>query len=269
MRVSLMALAVVLAAGAAATAQTTPAAKPAVTPAVTAAEAAKLDSYLRRWEQEMHKVLTLSALLNRIDKDKVFQTTTKSSGFAQYMKSGTGPTAMNLALMELKRENKAEVAEKLICTGTYLYMFHPAQKEIKAYEVPRPKPGQVADDNFLSFLFGMKAEDAKKKYTLTLAKEDKWYIYVDVVPRFAADRADFQRARLVLNKDSYLPRQLWFEHGNGNETTWDIPRLQSGVSLDRRAFDAPKPPPGWKLVPVNRETSSTTTPPPRVVRPKQ
>jgi hypothetical protein len=61
---------------------------------------------------------------------------------------------------------------------------------------------------------------------------------------------------------------LWFEHPNGNEVTWDIPRLQSGVSLDRRAFDAPKPPPGWKLVPVNNTTrSSGSQPPPRVVRP--
>jgi TIGR03009 family protein len=246
----------------------TPAAKP--TTDASAAANAKLDQYLRRWEQEMRKIQTLSALLNRIDKDKAFERTTKYSGYALYMKSGSGPTAMNLALLELKRENKTDIEEKFVCTGTYLYQFAPAQKEIRAYELPRPKPGQVADDNFLSFLFGMKADEARKRYTMTLAKEDKWYIYIDVVARTAADRSDFARARLVLNKDTYLPRQLWFEHANGNEVTWDVPRIDPKANVDRRAFDAPKPPAGWKLVPVNRAANSgATNPPPRVVRPAQ
>jgi TIGR03009 family protein len=261
-----------LAIGTSATAQTTPAGTRPSTPAAAAAAAttAKLDQYLRSWEQKMREVQTLSAAVNRIDKDKAFQTTTKLAGFAQYMKSGSGPTAMNLALLEMRREdNKTQVAEKFICTGTYLYQFLPAQKEIRAYELPRPKAGQVADDNFLTFLFGMKAEEAKKRYNLTLAKEDKWYVYVDVVPRTATDRADFARARLVLNKDSYLPRQLWFEHPNGNEVTWDVPRLDPKAVLDRRAFDAPKAPEGWKLVPVKptSKSSGTDQPRPSVVRP--
>jgi TIGR03009 family protein len=253
-------LAVLLATGASAVAQTTP---PARTPPAAAADDAKLDGYLKQWETKMREVQTLSALLTRIDKDKVFGTTTRFNGWAQYMKSGTGPTAMNLAALELKADGKTDIADKIICTGTYLYQFVPAQKEIRAYEIPRPKPGQVSDDNFLGFLFGMKADEAKKRYVVKLDKEDRWYIYVLIAPRNQGDKADFNRARLVLNKDTFLPRQLWFEHANGNEVTWDIPRLQSGVSLDRRTFDAPKPPRDWKLVPVSR---TSTTPPPRVIR---
>jgi TIGR03009 family protein len=232
-----------------------------------AEKAAALDKYLLRWEQEMTKVKTLAAEVTRIDKDRTFDTTQKKVGFAQYLKAGTGATALNLGLLELKHDGKGEVAEKYVCTGTYLYQFVPAQKEIRAYQVPKPKSGE-GDNNFLSFLFGMKADDAKKRYSLSLAKEDKYYIYVDILPRNASDRADFKRARLVLNKEgatAFLPRQLWFEHANGNEVTWDIPRLQSGVSLDRRNFDAPKPPPGWKLVTVPKPTA----PPPSVVRPKR
>jgi TIGR03009 family protein len=263
-------LTALLSTGVLATAQTPPAAKaPPTAAAPSAAEKAAaeaLDRHLSRWEQEMRKVQTLSAALVRLDKEKVFDRVQKYTGFAQYMKSGTGPSSLNLALMELKMEGKADLAEKFVCTGTFLYQFMPATKEIRAYELPRPKPGQVADDNFLSFLFGMKAEEAKRRYVLKLAKEDKWYIYVDIAPRFDADRADFQRARLVLNKDNFLPRQLWFEHANGNEVTWDIPRLLSGVPLERRNFDAPKPPPGWKLINVKRE-AAPAAPPPRVVRP--
>jgi len=235
----------------------------AAAPAMTAAQAATLDAYLKRWEEEMRKVQTLSAGLTRIDKDKSFGSTTRLTGSAHYMKAGTGPSALNLAILELKADGKTDVAEKFVCTGTYLYQFMTAQKEIRAIELPRPKPGQVSEDNFLGFLFGMRAEEAKRRYQLQLAREDRYYIYVDITPRFPADRADFQRARLVLNKDNFLPRQLWFEHPNGNDVTWDIPALKTGVVLDRRAFDAPRPPAGWKLVPVSRANNV----PPRVARP--
>jgi TIGR03009 family protein len=246
----MMGLAVLLLTGACAPSQTPPPANN------------KLDGYLKRWEQEMRKVQALSASLSRTDKDKVFGTTARYSGWAQYLKSGSGPTSMNLAAMELKPEGKTEPSEKLVCTGTYLYVYKPAQKEIHAYEMPRPKPGQVADDGFLGLLFGMKGDEARKRYTLQLTKEDKWYIYVDIAPRNPADKGEFARARLVLNKDNFLPRQLWFEHANGNEVTWDIPRIDTRATLDRRTFDAPRAPTGWKLVPATRGVAPT----PRVIR---
>jgi TIGR03009 family protein len=263
MRTYGLVLTALLLTGTCAEAQTRPATPPAKPAAKPAASDAALAKYLAQWEAKMGKVTTLSAQITRLDKDKAFETTQKLVGKAQYMKAGTGPSALNLALLEMNLDGKTAIAEKFVCTGTYLYQFVPSAKEIRAYELPKRKPGQVADDNFLSFLFGMKATEAKRRYTLKLAKEDKWYVYIDIAPRFAADRADFARARLVLNKDTFLPRQLWFEHANGNEVTWDIPRVQSGISLNRRDFDAPKPPPGWKLKTVSR----TATPTPRVVRP--
>jgi TIGR03009 family protein len=261
MRLAVMVLAVVLATGAGVAAQTNP-----VPPAAPPGADEKLTRYLTSWEQEMRKIQGLSALLTRVDKDFAFKTTTKYNGFAQYLKSGSGATAMNLALLEMKQENKTDLAEKIICTGTYLYAYAVRAKEIRRYELPRPKPGQVADDNFLSFLFGMKAQDAMKKYNIKLAKEDKWYIYLDITPRSAADKQDFKRARLVLNKDNFLPRQLWFVQPNDNESTWDVPRIDTKASIDRRNFDAPTAPAGWKVVP---QTSAApgSNPPPRVVRP--
>jgi TIGR03009 family protein len=276
MRLSALVLATGLLSGLPALAQTkptvppgTPATPPAPAPA-PAASPEKLDHYLMSWEQGMKSVQTLGAQLDRIDKDKVAETVTKFSGYAYYMKAGTGPSALNLAMLELKLAGKADIAEKYICTGTYVYQYVPAQKEIRYYELPRPKPGQVGEDNFLTFLFGMKAEEARRRYVLHLAKEDNDYVYIDVVPRFPADKADFQRARLVLNKTNFLPRQLWFEHPNGNETIWDIPKLHNGMALDRRAFEAPKAPAGWRIVPGIKNSppgSTPAAPAPRVVRP--
>ena len=51
-----------------------------------------------------------------------------------------------------------------------------------------------------------------------------------------------------LDKDTFLPRRFWFESANGNESTWDIPRLDVKPAIGGRSFDAPEPPAGWKLV---------------------
>lgn len=216
----------------------------------SAADSKALDQHLAKWEAAMKKIETLGAQLTRIDKDLAFDQVQKLTGTAYYMKVGSGASAQNLALLEMKLAGHKEPKEKFICTGTYIYQFLPEQKEIRYYELPKPKPGQVAEDNnLMSLLFGMKAEDAKRRYELKLDHEDKYYIYVDITPRSPADKADFQRARLVLNKSNYLPRQLWFEHANRSEVMWDIPNLQVGMALDRRAFDPPQAPKGWKLVP--------------------
>jgi hypothetical protein len=95
--------------------------------------------------------------------------------------------------------------------------------------------------------------------------EDKYYIYVDVIPKTAADKADFQRAQLVLNKDNFLPRRLWFEAPNKSEILWDITSIDDKAMPKRTDFDAPTPPPGWKLVPVDSKSEL----PPRIIRPEK
>jgi TIGR03009 family protein len=252
-----LALTALLLGGALASAQTTN------TPTTTTPTA--LDRHLLGWEAAMVKVQQLTAQLARIEKDNTFNKSVKYVGKAQYLKTGTGKTALNLARLKMWPDGKTEdeFRDQFICTGTYLYQYWPDTKEIRAYELPEKKAGQVADDNFLSFLFGMKAEEAKKRYDLKLAKEDDWYVYIDVVPRNNADKADFTRARVVLNKGSYLPRQLWFEQPNGSEVTWDIPRLDDKTKVERAIFDAPRAPAGWKIVTVPRNAD----PAPKVIRP--
>lgn len=228
------------------------------------ANQAQLLPYLHRWEQEMLKIQTLVANIKLIEKDKTFETTTASLGLAKYMKVGQGTSIVNLASLELRKEGKAELDKKFLCTGNFLYQVLFEAKEIRAFEMPKPKPGQVSDDSFMSLLFGMRAEEAMKRYDLRIALEDQWYIYLDILPRTPSDKADFQRARVVLNRATFIPRQLWFEQPNGSEVTWDIPKIDTNTRLDRAEFDPPRAPQGWKMVqePIAQQGQ------PRVVRPK-
>jgi TIGR03009 family protein len=231
-----------------------------------------LDALLMRWEEQMAKIQTVEAKCTRTSIDQVFKVVEVFEGKAKYMKP-------NLAMLEMSQKDKPTAKdkpapfEKYICTGTFFYVYVPSEKVIRVYEMPPPKPGApVANDNFLSFLFGIKALDAKIRYDLHLVKgppDDKWYYYVKIVPRSQEDKQDFQEARLVLTASTYMPRELWFKQPNGNEVKWDIPAIESGVTLNRADFIAPTPPPGWKLerAPKTNPTVQGPAPAPRIVRP--
>ncbi len=171
-----------------------------------------------------------------------------------------------MASLELKHVNRPNVYEKLICTGTFLYQYVPQLKVIRVYDMPKPPPGQVSEDNLLSFLFGMKAAQAKARYNITYIpppEGDKYYYYLDIRPKSDADKSDFTHARLVLVRYNFLPRQLWFEEPNGNEIQWDFPVLNTEAKLDSRDFSQPPLPKGWNFLRVPREAQ------PRVMRNNQ
>jgi TIGR03009 family protein len=154
--------------------------------------------------------------------------------------------------------------ERYIINGNLIYQYAQDAKEIRVHKLPPPKPGQLADDNFLSFLFGMKANDAKNRYQIKLLQAPKghenWYYYLEILPKHAPDKAEFAQARMVLWIKNYMPLQLWFREPNGNEITWDFPKFDTNVQLPATEFNQPTPPSGWMLRPMQVET------PPRVFR---
>jgi len=173
----------------------------------------------------------------------------------------------------LRMTNRPDKIEKLICTGTYVYRFAPEYKEIRVYDLA-PKAGQVSEDNFLSFLFEIKAEEAKRRYDLSFFNEtDKNYYILKIVPRLPADRAEFQVAYLALSRTTLLPRTLIMDDPKGNRTQWDIPIIESGANVvDRREFTAPELPKGWQMRRMPRESAAQSQRPedlpPRIARPK-
>lgn len=222
----------------------------------------RLDTILMSWEQAMSSIKSASAQCTHTVVDKVLKDKQVFEGTAQFMKP-------SMAVLDLKMKNRPQEVEHVICTGTLVYHFVPSLQVIRVYEM---KTGQSNQDNFLPFLQGMKAQDAKARYDLTLIKEDKLYTYVRILPRLPEDKADFKEARLVLWTQTYLPRELRFIDVNGNENVWDIPKIEpNNPQVSRNAFTAPKLPTGWKWekVPMMQNTPPRNDLPPRVIRPNQ
>lgn len=212
----------------------------------------QLGQVLVGWEKAMTSIHSLYAEVHRTTVDKVFKSTEVFKGTAKYQKSSVAGQQSRAAL-ELYKETKEglrqDVFEKYICSGNFLYEYVPANKTIRVHELPPPKAGQVGDDNLLNFLFGMKAADAQQRYQLSLEPpppNDQWYHYVKVQPKLPQDKAEFTVARLVLMRSNSMPRQVWFHSPNGNETTWDFPRMQTNVEIPVAHFAQPQLPKGWQ-----------------------
>jgi TIGR03009 family protein len=166
----------------------------------------------------------------------------------------------------MAKKGKPDSFEMYVCTGRQLFEYNQPNKVVRIHEMDPPKNGQLMDDSgFLSFLFGMQALEDKRRYDLALVKEDQWWVYIRILPRLPADKADFQEARLVLSRQTFLPRELWFKQPNGNAVKWDIPRIENGANLNLAELVNPPIPQGWSVQRIPR----AATVPPRVVRPNR
>jgi TIGR03009 family protein len=222
---------------------------------------AKLNEVLNAWEKAMTGVSTLAAKCNRTDVSRTFQTTEQFEGIAKYMK-GQGKE-LSKASLELHNLKKKGVFEKYLCTGDRLYEWDGGGKVIRVHNLPQPKAGQIADDNFLSFVFGMKAADARNRFNLSWIADpqhnNKYYYYFMIEPKTAADKADFTKARLTLTVDKMMPRQLWFHKPNGDEVTWDFPTVITPANIAAADFAQPQLPAGWQWQQIPRDAQPRVT----------
>src|SRR5258708_48006 len=110
---------------------------------------ARLDAVLAQWEARMTGIKSLKAQISREYKDKTFGTTELFVGSAHFQ-------APNLARLDLARDNNRNIFERFICSGQFTYVFVPAQKQIRVYDMGAAKKGlQIGEVDFLSYYVGL------------------------------------------------------------------------------------------------------------------
>jgi TIGR03009 family protein len=200
-----------------------------------------LDAILRRWQEASRKVKGVSAQCTRTNNDKASRNTHSFIGTVRY-------APPDLGVVELARTGQPGVVEKHLSDGKAFYEYVTVRKELLRYPLADPKPGQELLSPFPPLLLGARAEEVRRRYALKLVKDDQWYVYVEILPLTAADKEQFKRGRLVLDKRTFLPRQLWLELDD-HEVSWDFLRIVTDRQIDRKEFATPVAPQGWKLVP--------------------
>lgn len=214
---------------------------------LSAQPAEDLDSVLRGWEKAMTDLKSFVSVVERTTLDKALGAKDDHKGYAMFMKPALKDDGSR-ARLELAKVSNTKVFEKYICTGTYLYEYAPANNTIRIHDMPQNKKDGRQQESFLSFLFGMGAEDAKKRYEMKLVvtnPPDKFYHYILIKPRLDQDKSDFIEARLSLFRSNNLPAQIWYLQPNKNEITWNFRDLQLNVQIPLTYFQ-PDEPKGWR-----------------------
>jgi RNA polymerase sigma factor (sigma-70 family) len=201
-----------------------------------AAEHETASGYLRRWQERVREGRSLLFQVRRIERDKEDHVKTTRTGTLRI----NGPGLFGL---ELTEDGRAETREKVTVGEKAINYFTPARKEIVRVRI---KAGGDRDTRIRE-LIPLVLVGMEHRCDLRLAKEDTYYVYLDILPRTKADESAFRRGRLVLQKESGMPRQLWVEY-TGREDLWDLPQSQVGEKADPKEFDALHVPRGWKVM---------------------
>src|SRR5215470_7567251 len=128
----------------------------------------RLDALLVQWEQRMTGVDSIVCKCSREEKSKAAGFKKVYEGEARYLKP-------NLVALRMIMPTNNAIWELYVCTGNFLYEYRPQTKTLRIHPVA-PQQANL-QNNFLSFLFGMGAADAKRRYDLTLTKENENYVY--------------------------------------------------------------------------------------------
>jgi len=100
-------------------------------------------------------------------------------------------------------------------------------------------------------LFGMKAAQAQQRYDMKWIPDDKhnnkFYHYLQILPKNPQDKADFTEAQLVLTSNGFLPRQVLYHQPNGNTITWDFEKVDVTTQIPLTTFAPPQLEKGWRM----------------------
>lgn len=212
-----------------------PAAPPVVNPAPPAGA---LDIHLAAWEKKMSNLINFRVELALTRKEAVFNKTKDYTGVMLCMK----PSYAIMRLDYTGDRTKSDY-EAYICNGKSLFVYSGIDRTITEHKLPAPatNSGGQTDNLMIDFLSGMKAADAKRRFELTIFKEDDYYVYLDIKPLMDKDKLDFQQARLALygpkTKFAYLPAQMYIVRSNGDSEQWKLTNPQTDLpGIDHTVF---------------------------------
>lgn len=239
-----------------------PGAQPQVDPKLAAE---RLDQVLDSWSELNGKAENVFARFVARKKYNNLNGQLKHfDGTAKFLKLPDGVFGANIAQFEFNERGwKQDSYEKFIFTGGFLYMFDPAAKELLVQAMPPPPPGKKGEDGPMPFcIFLLKKQDAKARFDLRVSQIDANYTYIEVTPKFPADKQEFVYARMVVMNNNVqvagkdgkptvpipknLVRELYWVEPNKAEIKWDIKQIElNSTQVARTDVANPATPPGW------------------------
>lgn len=204
----------------------------------------ELQKILEEWERKSSQIRSLHGTHTRTVYNIVFEVEKRSEG-KWYVETpdkgridliGTPPKKGEVS-KRIGKSGKpfrieADRAEKWICDGIEIKMVNDEDKSYEVADLPRHLRGTNIINGPLPFLFGMKAEEIKKRYLIELLETKNQDVHtLRVEPRRQNDQDNYKEAFVRLEKVRFLPMAVKLVDPTGNlETIYTFTISRDGVN---------------------------------------
>ncbi|GIX03396.1 MAG: hypothetical protein KatS3mg113_0402 [Planctomycetaceae bacterium] len=196
------------------------------------------------WEQHSAQIQTLYGNHTRVEYNTVFEVESRSEGRFFYqapdkgrfdvqgMKIRPGEKSARLGKEGTPYRLQSGKDGRWICTGQEVLQIDETTREYEVYPLPPEYRGANIIRSPLPFLFGIKAEEAKRRFQLALLSEKEEYYVLEALPR--TNQENFKKAYIQLEKRRLIPTGvILFDTSGSTETRYtfrDININHSGFS---------------------------------------
>ena len=219
----------------------------------------EMKAVLLDWENNTKNITSLSCPITRFEFDIVFATETRSVGKVYFQNPDMGRIDFSPADKTLLAKTAGRVDEqgrpfkviagpesKWICTGKKIYILDMLSKQYDTVEIPPQNQGQNISRSPLPFIFGMKAEDAMRRFHMKFGefhnpdgtlvdktgKKLRPGIHIVANPKLLNEAKEYREAHVILDPATFLPMNLRTIDPAGNKETvysFDQSALKVGV----------------------------------------
>lgn len=198
----------------------------------------ELEAILKEWEQRSAQIKSLKGKHTRAVFNLVFEVEKRSEG--RFFLETPDKGRIDLTGVEIKKNTVSERtgksgnpfrvesdrSEKWICNGEEILMVNDEDKSYDIAPLPKELRGTNIVKGPLPFLFGIKADDAKRRFRLSLSDNNPKPLLqhaILVVPLLAEDQQNYKVAKIFLDKKTFLPRSVMLLDPTGNlQTSFDF-----------------------------------------------
>lgn len=253
----------------------------------------ELEELLVIWEQQSSKITRLHGTIIRFTYDSVYTAEKRAAGEFWYQSPDMGRIDFGPGNLTVPPPRpgpdgtpykvQADGKQRWICTGKQVFIIHDDQKLFDKIDIPAQQQGKNIINGPLPFLFGLKAEQAKQRYYLSLGamhwpqgrkikqkdgrvQEDSPQVHVVAVPKLEVDKREWSRAEVLLDGKTFIPTAIKLFNPQGTmETVYKLPSNRMKVNetfwIDNPFND--RPPGNYTLGFDSRAANEETEPAPK------
>jgi TIGR03009 family protein len=236
---------------------------------LTPQEQQELDEFLRRWEQYSLGIKRYDVDFNMFIYDEAIPGSIPGKpyktafGYFKYIANPLrfvyhveGEWIDNKKVKRDEKKNRTILAEKIIIDEKSVFKYEFDAKKVLQVNVPPELIGKGIADSPLPLIFGAKAEDMKKRFSMKIvtAEQNKnTQIWLLAKPLLMEDQQEFSQIELRLDKDSLRAIALKKEDINGKAFTVYMlisPKINDRLTSfleDIKKWFTPAVPDGWTL----------------------